>query len=746
MGNIRLQYNDNVRFVLQNEAVSSLLLTMEPDGWKDDELEIVRHKQYHGTFTQFTGSLKFYKEAKNYIKSSFAIGGLNTNLYLMKYKLKKEGSDVKWVLDYIGVADFKTLDESDNAVGIHFNSNALEELINAHESDEFELGRLDSIDSEPIFPLRNKTIYLTGRNIVSVGESDVLDPGVPFNFKYAASVKTEIIKRGHPRHSSVDTAEIPGDPIDYASNMFFVDDTTPTEDLDAKIAWDIEFSYTAMLSASVIDVYLEIYDFDIDTDSRSLFDKIFIGTADVQNKTYSFQGSWWGNIKHTQGFLIAYRVDGGLLYYRYATITSTKSTIKINIDSFVEASTSKFLFVDEALGRIMQIITGKPYKFYSKLFGRKRKIASRGLNMFSRDSNRPDRGLVAAHASDGEFGLIGLTSGLWVRKFDPRTDKYKSMQLNLKEAVESLQAVFNVGIAVENVGLEQRLRVEDLKYFYQEEVVIILPNQVTNLKRKVDESLYFSGTEIGYEKGGKYEEEYGLDEPNTKTSTVTPLRKTSNKYRQVSKIRSDYLGLELLRRKPQIDFSEEDVSGDEDNWFLDTKRSEGDNFEQKQWYDRLASLPQGILSPETYGAALFTPLRMLLRHGWIIRAGMEQAINMLKKIKYINADNNKTLITQFIGEEPLAESGDYNVNFLERPRFLPEIVKFNHAISDDLMNKIKGSTRVEINGDFEDVPNVYFKVQYTNDEGEIETGYILNLKPKLTGEFELQRANENLIF
>jgi len=44
--------------------------------------------------------------------------------------------------------------------------------------------------------------------------------------------------------------------------MFFVDDTTQTEDLDAKIAWDIEFSYTARLSASIINVYLEIYDFN----------------------------------------------------------------------------------------------------------------------------------------------------------------------------------------------------------------------------------------------------------------------------------------------------------------------------------------------------------------------------------------------------------------------------------------------------------------------------------------------------
>ena len=739
MGNIRLQYSDNVRFALQNESVSSLILTQEPDGWKQDELEIVRHKKYHGTFTQFTGSLKFYREAKDYLKSSFEIGGLNTNLYLMKYELKSEGSDVKWVLEYIGLADFKTLSESDGSVTLNFNSNSLEELINAHESDEFELDRLDSIDSGNIYSLKERIIQLTGRNIVSQGESDVINVGEKFTFDYAASLKTKIITSGHPRHSSVDTLEITGDPFEYASNMFFVDDVNATEDLNVVIEWDLNFEQTVKLTASIIQVYLEVYTFDTIAQEYIRTQQVFIGTASLQNKKYSFQGSYRGNVKHTEGFVIAYRIEGGRLFYRGSTITSYKNNIIIKVDSFVDPSFARFLFVDEVMARLMQILTGDKLKFYSKLFGRK-------IGSGSRSRGRSNKDLVATHLNDGEFGLIGLTSGFWIRQFDPISDKYKSMQLSVKDGIESLQAVFNVGAAVEHVDLDQRLRVEDLKYFYQEEVVVILPNQVTKVKRKVDEDLYFSGTEMGYEKGGNYEDEFGLDEPNTKTSTVTPLRKTSNKFRKVSKLRSDYLGLEKLRRKPQINFSEEDIAGDDDNWLLDVKRGEGRNFEQKLWSDRLSSLPEGILSPETYGAAIFTPLRMLLRHGWVIRAGMEQAVNMDKEIKYISSDNNKTLITQFEGEEPLAESGDFKVSFLERPRFLPEIVTFNHPISEDLMDWIKGSTRVEINGEFENVPNVYFKMAWRNEEGDIETGYLLNLKPKLTGEFEFQRANENLIF
>jgi hypothetical protein len=385
----------------------------------------------------------------------------------------------------------------------------------------------------------------------------------------------------------------------------------------------------------------------------------------------------------------------------------------------------------------MSIITGEKNKFYSKLFGRA------GGNRA-----RSNRDLISnGYSKDGEYGYIGLTSGFWLRNFNPKSDKYKSMQLSLKDAIDSLIAVFNVGICVENVNMQQRLRIEGLDYFYRDEVVIELPFQVADLKRKVDKDLFFSGTEMGYEKGGDYENELGLDEPNTTTSTVTPLRRTSNKYTQRSKIRSDDYGAELTRRKPEKYFPEEDTEGDEDNWFLDLKKSEGSNYIQKHWSDRLESEPKGILDPDSYRGFLFTPLRMLLRHGWIIRAGMEQAVNLAKNIKYVSKNANKKLETHFIGEpEALSESDDIQVSKLRRSKFLPEVITFKHPINQELMNKILGSTEIARDGDVENVPNVYFKIRFINDKGEKETGYILEIDPKESGSFKVQKANENLIF
>ena len=64
------------------------------------------------------------------------------------------------------------------------------------------------------------------------------------------------------------------------------------------------------------------------------------------------------------------------------------------------------------------------------------------------------------------------------------------------------------------------------------------------------------------------------------------------------------------------------------------------------------------------------------------------------------------------------------------------------------MELILGTKNIEYppgSGLFEEVPNVYFKFEFTNEKEEIERGYLLNLKPKNSGEFKFQKANEQLI-
>jgi hypothetical protein len=268
---------------------------------------------------------------------------------------------------------------------------------------------------------------------------------------------------------------------------------------------------------------------------------------------------------------------------------------------------------------------------------------------------------------------------------------------------------------------------------------------MSNITRKVDSSMFFSGLEFGYEGKGDYEGMNGLDEPNANVKWVTPIRKSKNKYSKISKYRADEFPMELTRRKPQYLFPDEDTNRDENIWFLDLKETGGPGYKLRDWFDgRLQEEPKGIFAPSSWHGFFFSPIQMLFRHAWIFRSGMEPYLN--KEIKYTSSDGNKN-VELFINGYPrrYKQSDDISVSAVERSKFLPEIVECEHPIDNDLMDWILGTTEVMIGGELEQVPNYYFKMQYINENGKIEKGYLLKLNPEGRGKITFQRANENLI-
>ena len=117
-----------------------------------------------------------------------------------------------------------------------------------------------------------------------------------------------------------------------------------------------------------------------------------------------------------------------------------------------------------------------------------------------------------------------------------------------------------------------------------------------------------------------------------------------------------------------------------------------------------------------------------------------------KFIRFISSKSNSKLTTWFKGDsQPYTENSNLKVSDIERSRFLPEIIRFNHQVDDDLMDWILGTTDVKINGEIEKVPNFYFKFEFINELGYRERGYLMELNPADKGEFTFQKANENIL-
>lgn len=755
MAEVSIDRNSYVKFYIKTPIHGVVEMINPPGGWRDDDLELNRSQQ-HGIFNEFTNELEFYKKYRDIIENTFQELGNNVSVYLIKKQLEDTVNGVMFIEKYRGRADWETKVIKNGVLKIKFNSNDLEELIEANETDEIEIETTTSIDGEDIGEMETFLTSLSGRNIAFRGESILDQDNQPnynqFSNKVWFTPRTKLIAKGEERHVSVDSnyANII-DPSDYglnngessavgfaiydkgnvASNAFFVDTVEEQSLAFLKVDYHIKCRCYAPSTNRTFQISIAYkaknYGDGYTTIHRDVLFQQTVQYGEPLN--VDIQGSVNYDTPHNVAVVLVYRWFSTSFNENVPNFYSWRTTVsyqrlKVTGYTYYEPSLDlSFVFVHDVFERLLQILTNKKGLFYSKYFGR----------------------TELGYENDGEAGLIGLMSGYWARAFSHESEKYKPPKFDWKKLLESCNAVFNVGMGTEIHNNIKKARIEKIKYFYQQQVVVKL-GQVSNLERKYDKTLYHSGIEIGYNKGGDYENEIGLDEPNTLTKFTTPDRKSKNKYRKISDIRSDEYGLEKIRRKPELLYPDEDTRGDEHNWFLDLKRAFNGKFQQTDWNDRLESEPIGINDPATYRAYFFTPLRMLFRHGWILRAGLSTYLN--KKIKYISSKANTNLQTHFISEsQPYQENLPEGllVNKLERSRFLPVEINFEHSVDDNLINLIYGKTTVMYEGSLEDIPNYYFKFSWINEKQETETGYLMNFKPSKLGKFKMLKANEKLI-
>ena len=793
MSDSRNENSDYVRFVLQYESENSLVLDKSPEGWDEDALEIVRNTKYHGITTQFTNGLKFIKDAKDFINDAYSKGGLNGNMYLIKYTLRKNAvydtssfssdsvPDIAWEERYRGLADFKTKKEKDGKVELNFNSDELEDIIKSHESDDFELDRKESIGytglnfDGDLSAFNQQNMLIKGRNISASGEargvampSGTPESGSADKDSFILTIPTEFVTKGFDRHVEVTspTWDI-NNPLSLQENFIYNDSEIQILS-NAILRFEIDIKATVRLlsppqgtnipkvklglfHASFINLQGGFYSYqghpDAPIASFTLDDNFpyntegeYIGTIDIPSPGFSdetnYLTGWYIGFQFTETNGIGLFTPG----WQFSTynIKITETTVYNSMNE-----TYKFSHLNDIGSRLLEIMTGKSHKFYSKFLGRDKSnfpSPSTGVSPLYQDYD---------YVETGEAGDVAVIHGLALRRFEDVNKLYKSITTSFKNYVKVLQSTFNVGLGVESSKYGQRVRIEKLEYFYRDDIAVKLPYQVSNTSRQTEPKMFLSSATLGADKGGEYELGIGLDEPNIKTKYVLPLQKTDNKYEKTSKYRSDDIGMEQLRRRPYWLNETEDRTGDEHIWLLDLTGIDLESdgvFHQLDWQDVLASQPTGILNPDSYRSWRFTPKRCLMRHEWVLRAGMEHNVYMNNKVSIASTNANVNLSTQYAEESvPVAESEPIIVRNMERPRLLPEIIKFTHPIDDDLYDLILGKTTVRIGGEDEQVPNWYFKFQWINEEGEFETGYLKSFKPK-KNEFEFYKANEKLIF
>lgn len=740
MGNINHGYIDRIKYELScKQLADSITLKTDPIGWNSDDKEFARNKDYNGIFAKFSNSLKFVDDAANFIQLAYELYDIIAEIKLTKYE--RHPKTDKWVRSYWGYLDLSTYQWEDEKLAIKFNSGGLEEDLKSRESDMVEIDRTTTINGMSIDPIQENEVLFKGRRIFLKST---------WKAKLTDSVYLGVFSNDGNTRSQTGGFTMSIDSSSHEQAQSILENSTSSENYGAVgelFLANFDRNREILIKSSGLSFKFEI----TESDWQWAFAKVCLTTYTGSDYVLKNRIDLWSKNEYTlwsahgkvntiapfehlisvaEGDSIAleFYIKADLKNFTlnraryYVNFTELNGTLFAEEDSYFEPSKANFYLAHDLLNQLTTICANTKNAFYSDYFG------------------RTDLG----YPTNGPGAFIGATHGFAIRGFNklpiPNPELnienlYKPFTTSYQDAISSIISLLNVGLGIEEINGKECIRVEDLSFFFNNNVTIRLPNQVKKVKRSCAVDYYYPSIEVGYESGYENEEAQGLDEPNGKSNFTTIINKGKNTYSQLCKYIGGMYSPEFIRRKPYSKHPTEDTKYDTDIFLLDLKPGLNTVFEERVWQDDFASAPTGIFSPDTAKNLRFSPLNILLRHSWIIASGLTKYAT--EYIRYGSSTANSQLKTKLIGGNEYAENGNILNAELKKARFVPEWIKFEHECTFDIMQMVQGTTIIQ----GKKIQNFYGTVEFINEKNQIEKGFLFNLKPNGNGSWKLLKSN-----
>lgn len=710
--------HDRDRVLGNDENGNFVGIKTDPINWDESEKTLKRSKKTFGVWTELSKNLEFTEDSADFLRIAYLNRDIEARVSLEEWRAFEDEDG--FYLHFTGTFDFSEYKSEENIVKIPFKTGGLAALIESQLTEKFELNRLESINGKIIDPLSLRTVALTSREILLISQLETLEE------------QSEDFPQGNPTQIPnlilVSNSDEPNmRQVVLGENRFVF--TTVRSD-------ESEYFYLKSDLSKTINLRVD-YDIYVSAGGASSFRfRLYVMRYSLDGANFNHEQTYTlvnpaGDFTSERTFAgeinldIDLEVDDSLLFLveiltniAGTTVyteqyTYNKLGIYITEESIREDSQAETVLIHDAGEKLMQIITGEKGRFYSEFYGRK---------------DIPNTN----YTNDGEFSYTGLTLGFWIRKFIE-----ENLEFSLDQLIKTTNSVHNTGYTIETHTGKEIFVMEDLKYFFQNGIAIRLPEQVSNVERKAAKEMHYANMTFGYKQpsgDNLYEEAMGLDEYNTQTSYTNPITRVDNKYDKVSEARADSYGIEFARRKPIENFPQEDTRYDKSVFILDLKKGIGDNLEQRLWGDDFEQAPLGVFSPNTATNLRLTPFRNSERHQWFYGSGLVKFQS--DKVRYSNSIGNSSLITKKEGEVERAENGDILISDIERSMFENQWITFEHPVDFNINNQIYGTT--EVGG--RNIPNYFFKVEFINEHGVKEYGYLFELKPNNKGKWKLLKA------
>lgn len=684
-----IEFNDNIMSInepLNFREIMSIKL----------KTKLQRNMNYHGIFPIISEAIQFVGNTAKYIINIYEEYGVNAEICL--YENSKHPITDKWSTVKIGTFDLSSyVNDNYKKVTTQINSDGFLTIYKSRKSKNLEINRETTLDGDIISSINTKNLYLDGRKIFLVSQSKLLPKEIGEQIMtqggtnyYMFTPKTEIVTKSDEMFHAVIAEPCGWDAEPNAftvGNMFYGQadqDKTLNIDININIDFIVSDTQNYLSHRSMkLWVFLDKFTGGGEVEYEYSHTEELFYTDSYINDIINVIINKQINLDVLEGESIAihfqlYCDDFDFTKFDYYKYTGVYN-LTISEDSHYLGSSTKTILIHELSERLSLLIGADGFK--SNFLGRK------------------DIGYL----ENGEGSNIALAHGFWIRQFSDDDDKFKPLTISMESIYNSINTVYPIGMTIEKSGSKEYLRIENRDYFYQKFIGIKI-GEVRNFTTKPFTEQYYSSVKVGFEKPSEdimYEEAMGLDEFNTSTEFLTAIKTVVNELSIKSKLRADSYGVEFARRKNKSEYPTEDTKYDKDIFMFDIEFFNGDNIRLSKWEDDLDELPTGIYSPETAFNLMFSPARLIERHGKYIKVCLTK--NLDSYLVYINSIGNSNMTTVKDGVS-LTENKNIYVKNLDPSIYNAQEISFEYNVDYSFLEQLNGETN--------NIPNMYGLIEY----------------------------------
>lgn len=534
--------------------------------WEDVEISIKR-KGFGGVYRTFGDSFEFAGDSYMLLEDEFLTNYLNASAVIVIGVLNNSWTYNEKIRCNL---DFSSYQNNGNTISIKAIDNSAESIINANKSQVYDIP-VSSLKSDELYydrmELNNKADFVVIPTEEQTSEglySIILPKGIQGPFLLPLGYTTS----NFPNKNTIDIGDTPLTDRNYVellANHYLVKALTP---VTVKLRISLNIQVGSMNTGK--DSFLWFVAVKQVYDEEGILKQVLV--EEIQMNPNSFN-----EIDRE------YEVDlgtGERFYYQIMPVSGNhilSSPVALTISNVKEISVS-YTGRNEPVN--FDVFT--PNKLLTSI------LSNMGLTDMTGEVKEGDITIPYMIAAES---IRGITNSKVHTSFSKFAEWAKAC-LGYYYKIEGKKVVF-----CHLTELYDPDTVKELEY-------------VNSIDISIDNSLIYSGVDVGYEKKD-YDEINGRDEFHVKNSFSTGISINDNIYKLISPYRADCYGIEFLAQKR--DEETKDDSSDNDLFIVDAiSVLDPSTSSIKLKLNRQGDRPSGVLFPSSIFNVAYSPRRMLL--------------------------------------------------------------------------------------------------------------------------------------